>query len=266
MTVADTIWVAAKLLERERPDVRGFSKDEIEQKVRQIDPSLRAATVSMHLSAHCLAWKPARPSALRTLSQNPDGSLRLFREGDPYHPDRTRGRTTPKLSALPDEYRNLLEDHGAQGEGESRKADSTEDPILALTGVGREMFARLGGGEEFIRALREEVFPPFVIEATSAGRAQQTISLTAEEVWQRVRALQGRQFRTIEDKPFFYEVRGNGIVPHPRMGEATNRVLPRRDLEKAWKRMPVSGPGELRDLQGPTYLFGILSDPRVKGA
>jgi hypothetical protein len=31
-----------------------------------------------------------------------------------------------------------------------------EDPILALTGVGKEMWEKLGGGEAFIRGLRAE--------------------------------------------------------------------------------------------------------------
>jgi hypothetical protein len=31
-----------------------------------------------------------------------------------------------------------------------------EDPILALTGVGKEMWEKLGGGEAFIRGLRAD--------------------------------------------------------------------------------------------------------------
>lgn len=265
MTVADTIWIATKLLQQERPEARGFSRDEIECKVREIDSTLKPATVGMHLSAHCLAWKPARPSTLRTLSQNPDGSLRLFQEGDPYHVDREGGRTRPKLTALPDEYRNLLKDSGAESTLENRKFDPKQDPILALTGIGRKMFAQLGGGEAFIKALREDYFPSD-FEVKSEAEVEATIAQEADEVWGRVVDLQGRQFRTIGGEPFSYEVKGNGIVPHPGMGEATNRILPRTDLEKALQRMPVSGPGALSDLQGPSYLFGILSDPRVKRA
>ena len=87
-----------------------------------------------------------------------------------------------------------------------------------------------------------------------------------EMLWKVVTVLEGRVFQTITGKPFQYKIHGTGIIPHPSCGKATNRILPRKDLEKAWRRMPVSGPGELHDLQGPSYLYGILSDPRVKGA
>ena len=64
MTVADTIWVATKLLHNERPKAAGFSRDEIDRKVRELDPALKPATVNLHLAAHCLAWKSAQPSTL----------------------------------------------------------------------------------------------------------------------------------------------------------------------------------------------------------
>jgi hypothetical protein len=39
--------------------------------------------------------------------------------------------------------------------------------------------------------------------------------------------------------------------------------LPRQDFEKAWHRRPLTRTRELQDLQGPSYLFAILTDPRV---
>jgi hypothetical protein len=50
---------------------------------------------------------------------NAEGSYRLYRLGDPGHPGR-------------------------------------KDPILALLGVGQEMWQELGGGQAFIRELRED--------------------------------------------------------------------------------------------------------------
>jgi uncharacterized protein (DUF2235 family) len=43
----------------------------------------------------------------------------------------------------------------------------------------------------------------------------------------------------------------------------TNRLLPRSQVEKAYARLPVSRPGDVQDLQGPSYLYAILTDPRV---
>ena len=53
-------------------------------------------------------------------------------------------------------------------------------------------------------------------------------------------------------------VKGNAIAP-----STTNRTLAHTQFEKAYERSPLSGPGQLQDLQGPSYLFAILTDPRV---
>jgi hypothetical protein len=40
-------------------------------------------------------------------------------------------------------------------------------------------------------------------------------------------------------------------------------MLPRAHFGRAFDRMPLRGPGQLQDLQGPSYLFAILTDARV---
>jgi len=77
MTVADTVWIATKILHNEQPGAAGFTRDSIARKALELNPHLNRATLNMHLTAHCLAWKPAQPSTLRMLSQNADGTLRL---------------------------------------------------------------------------------------------------------------------------------------------------------------------------------------------
>jgi hypothetical protein len=78
-------------------------------------------------------------------------------------------------------------------------------------------------------------------------------------VWARVVAAAGQEFRQVRGKAFTYSVQGNALVP-----STTNRELPRTHFEKAWERFPVRGPGELQDLQGPSYLYAVLTDPRVR--
>lgn len=46
----------------------------------------------------------------------------------------------------------------------------------------------------------------------------------------------------------------------------TNRQLPRGDFLRAFERMPVPGPSALHDLQAPSYIYAILTDPRVQGS
>jgi hypothetical protein len=80
-------------------------------------------------------------------------------------------------------------------------------------------------------------------------------------VWQRIVALQGETFRQKTGRPFRYRVSGNSVVP-----STTSRLLPRSHFARAFDRAPLRGPGQLQDLQGPSYLFAILTDARVTSA
>ena len=77
-------------------------------------------------------------------------------------------------------------------------------------------------------------------------------------VWQRIVALQGEMFRQKTGRPFRYQVTSNSVVP-----STTSRRLPRSAFARAFDRVPLRGPGQLQDLQGPSYLFAILTDVRV---
>ena len=79
-----------------------------------------------------------------------------------------------------------------------------------------------------------------------------------DAVWHRIVALQGQTFHQKTGKPFRYRVPGNSVVP-----STTNRQLPRSHFARAYERAPIAGPGQLQDLQGPSYLYAILTDPRV---
>jgi hypothetical protein len=81
-----------------------------------------------------------------------------------------------------------------------------------------------------------------------------------DELWQRIVLLQGETFHQKTGKPFTYTVSGNSVCLR-----TTNRQLPRSHFARAVDRAPLDGPGQLQDLQGPSYLFAVLSDPRVTG-
>lgn len=80
-----------------------------------------------------------------------------------------------------------------------------------------------------------------------------------DEVWQRIVMLRGETFYQKMGKPFTYAVSGNSLKP-----STTNRRLPRSHFARAFARAPLDGPGQLQDLQGPSYLFAILTDRRVR--
>lgn len=77
-------------------------------------------------------------------------------------------------------------------------------------------------------------------------------------VWQRISALEGEVFRQNTGRPFTYVVTNGGVLP-----STVNRLLGRSQFLKAYERSPLRGPGALQDLQGPSYLYAILTDPRV---
>ena len=80
-----------------------------------------------------------------------------------------------------------------------------------------------------------------------------------DEVWERIVSHQGETFRQIRGGEFVYAVQGNSLVP-----DRTNHQFGRKQIEEAYSRMPVDGPGELQDLRGPSYLFAVLMDDRVR--
>jgi hypothetical protein len=87
--------------------------------------------------------------------------------------------------------------------------------------------------------------------------------MTAESfdhIWDRIKAHAGEPFHQVKGSEFRYAIVSGAVVP-----DRTNRNLPRRHFERAWERRPLTGPGQLQDLQGPSYLFAILSDSRIRG-
>jgi hypothetical protein len=81
------------------------------------------------------------------------------------------------------------------------------------------------------------------------------------DVWARICACEEEVFYQKRGQPFTYSVMGSSLLP-----STTNRMLSRSQFEEALTRLPVSGPGGLNDLQGPSYLYAILTDPRVAGS
>jgi hypothetical protein len=78
------------------------------------------------------------------------------------------------------------------------------------------------------------------------------------EVWQRIVDLQGQTFHQVRGRSFTYSVVGGSVLP-----STVNRLLGKSQFAQAYERIPLHGPGQLQDLQGPSYLFAILTDSRV---
>ena len=83
--------------------------------------------------------------------------------------------------------------------------------------------------------------------------------MNVEAVWSQIKAHAGETFYTKTGKPFTYHVRNRIVVL-----ENTERNIPIGDFEKAMMVVnPTVGEFQRLNLQGPAYLYGIITDPRI---
>ena len=109
-TTANGVWIATALLHKENPDRQSFQTQEIIQKVKDLGLlNATEATLSVHVSHHCVASSKASPDTHRKLTRVQNGWYRLFKPGDSFHPSRERGRIEPLTEMVPTEHRHLLD-------------------------------------------------------------------------------------------------------------------------------------------------------------
>lgn len=151
--VADEVWVATALLHRERPKSRDFTVAEIVARAgkENISGRLRPG-VYQHVVRHAVANRQPTPNRYRLLFATSADRRRLYRIGDPTDPGRLRSKTLPDRDDLPDRYRPLLEWYRTDY---ARQDDAEQDPILALIGLGKEIWKGVDP-DEYVRQLREE--------------------------------------------------------------------------------------------------------------
>ncbi len=139
-----------------------------------------------------------------------------------------------------------------------QQPQGTNDPVLSMLGVGKQLWKR-EAGDRFIERLRSENLPPSPCE----DRLDAPVENAPESVWQRIRSHQGEEFRTATRLPFTYEVEGSGIWFF-RDGRRIERKLTRTQVDKAIARCPLRSTTEIRDLMDYAYLFALLMDSRSR--
>lgn len=85
------------------------------------------------------------------------------------------------------------------------------------------------------------------------------MGINSDAVVSRTIAHSDQPFHQKHGKPFTYSARGRTIELH-----TTNRLISRAAIEQALDRVPLGGPGEVQDLSGPSYIWGILMDSRIR--
>ena len=148
--VADEVWIGTALLHRERPREADFSLKDIEARIaREGMTDEPRGGIYPHLSVHCVANRPPNGGTYRMLFETAPSRRRLFRSGDPYHPKREGGKTTPDPGQIPQKYLPLLEWY----ERTWAPAPS-RDPLLALADRHRKLWKDVDG-DAYVRSLRE---------------------------------------------------------------------------------------------------------------
>jgi hypothetical protein len=82
-----------------------------------------------------------------------------------------------------------------------------------------------------------------------------------EEVWNRIRDCSGQTFRQKRGKAFTYEWHEGYLVP-----STTNQNLPKTQFEAAYQLLLFENTTPLQHLRGPSYIFAIITDPRIRGS
>ena|SRR6266853_1681730 len=152
--VADEVWIATALLHRENPGQPDFTIDQILQRAakEEIAVTIRPG-VYVHIVQHCVANRAPNPGPYRMLLETSPGKRRLFRKGDPYHPEREGSKVVPNPQEIPAGYGELL--NWYRDWSDTSAISSTEtDPLLALAGSGKDLWAD-EHADEYVRHLRQ---------------------------------------------------------------------------------------------------------------
>ena len=80
-----------------------------------------------------------------------------------------------------------------------------------------------------------------------------------ETIWERIEQHKEQEFHQIQGQSFTYEIIHGAVVP-----STTNQQLAKSQFKKAAKFLPLESTVPVQHLRGPSYLFAILMDPRIR--
>lgn len=80
-----------------------------------------------------------------------------------------------------------------------------------------------------------------------------------DAVWARIKSLESEKFHQIRGKEFTYTVIGSAVIP-----EGINQNITKKEFEKALKLLPLENTVPVQHLRGPSYIYAILMDKRIR--
>ena len=85
------------------------------------------------------------------------------------------------------------------------------------------------------------------------------LNITIDVVWKRIIKSEGEIFHQLRGKPYTYEIAGDALIP---LG--INQNIYKTEFEKALEFLPLSNTTAVQHLRGPSYLYSILMDERIR--
>ena len=79
------------------------------------------------------------------------------------------------------------------------------------------------------------------------------------KVWARIEAHAGEKFCQIRGGEFIYDVVGGHVIP-----SRTNQQIPKSHFEQALDFVPLENTVPIQNLRGPSYIYAILMDKRIR--
>ena len=153
--VADEAWLATALLHKENPRSEDFSLSEIRDRAQEEFRDNRPG-VWQHIVSHCVASNPPNPAQYRMLHGTGRGRRRLYRPGDPVHPER-HGKIYPEKRDLPERYQSLVDWYLKEYSQLGSKPQGSSNPEVLLHFVGAISAYDLQKMSEAIRSSTEQV-------------------------------------------------------------------------------------------------------------
>ncbi len=85
------------------------------------------------------------------------------------------------------------------------------------------------------------------------------VTPNTDEVWRRIEAHAGETFHQIRGGEFTYTATSSYISP-----DRTSQHIPKAHFERALAMVPLSDTVPLQNLRGPSYIYAVLMDPRIR--
>ena len=157
LLVADEVWCALAMLQKNHPQSVSFSAREILDQVKgeHAHGEIRAG-VQAHIYLHNVANLDPNSARYRMSYKLENDTYRLYRPGDPAHPLR-KGKMAPKRAELPGKYHYLLDwyEHEYCKKEGAAGTQPIQDLILRMWGLGKEIWQGVDV-DEYVRSLRAD--------------------------------------------------------------------------------------------------------------